>query len=787
MKLKVFLLVIVACFYMKTDAQELTQVVKGRVLDIQTTYPVAGANVIIEGSNPLIGTSADSDGYFRLEGVPVGRQNLIVNIIGYNSSYVSNIQVNSAKEVYLEIKLEEQVHQLDEAVVVAYKKSEVLDEMALISSRTFTVDEAARYAGSLNDPARMAANFAGANSTGDMRNDIVVRGNSPNGIIYRLEGLNIPNPNHLGTTGASGGYYSMLSQNTLSNSDFLTGAFPAKYGNALGGVFDLNFRKGNSEKREYAFTFGLNGMEATAEGPFSKNSRASYLINYRYSTLGAFDAIGVDLGAPAVPKFQDVSFKVHFPLNNGYIKLFGLGGVASIDLKDSDVEDPKDFFTLDKPSDLATSSGMGVIGISNKYFFNQNTFGEAIISAHGTFEDYHVDTLVAPDFKTAIRQRQGVLKESTYSAQYNFTTRLNSKHKFVAGVQGDFIKLDYDQTKNFNNENETKFKGDTKQFSGYMQWLFRTSDFLSFTVGSHARYYDLSDNISIEPRASMKWKISDQQSLNLGYGLHSQGLPYYTAFIKGDRPDGTAYNKYGNIAPSKSHHFIAGYNYQLSKNIRLKVDGYYQSLFDIPVEKEITHWSAVNVGGDFFGFPEDLSELENSGTGTNMGVEFTLERFLSEGYYYLLTTSIFDSKYKGSDGVERNTAFNGNYVFNFLAGKEFKVGRNKQNTFGIDLKTTYMGGRRYIPINYQESQLQKEVIYNNADAYESKQDDYFRMDLKFTYTLNKPRFTHQFVLDIQNITGQENIFKENYNISTGNFSYEYQQGFMPNIQYRLIF
>jgi hypothetical protein len=787
MKLKNLITVILILAATVLQAQKLTQSVRGKVIDAQATYPLNGATVVVKDSNPQIGTITDASGEFSLENVPVGRQTLIISYIGYRTVQIPNILVNSAKESYIEVSLDEDVTQLEEAVVIGKKANEqTQNEIALISSRGFTVEEASRYAGSMNDPARMAANYAGVSTTGDTRNDIVVRGNSPNGIMYRLKGVNIPNPNHFGTYGGSGGYYSMFSQNTLSNSDFLTGAFPAQYGNALGGVFDIKLRKGNNQKREYAFTFGLNGIELTAEGPFSKKSKASYLINYRYSTVEALDALGADIGVSAVPKYQDLTFKTHFPLKKGYIKVFGLGGTANIDLKDSEAEGPEDFFSKDKPSDSYSGTRLGIIGVSNKYFFNEKTFGEITFTASQSYEEYYMDSLAAPDYKIASKYRDGYFKEDKYNIQYDFSSKISAKHLFVAGIQSEILDLDFEEL-NVHQENETKYAGTTGQMSAYAQWMYRINDLISVTGGLHGRYFELIDHATIEPRISAKWQINEKHSLNGGFGLHSQTLPSYAYFIEGENDMGETYLKYRNVKPSMSEHYILGYNYQITENLRLKVDGYYQYLFDIPVEETPSYWSAVNVGGEFDGFPADLDKLVNKGTGRNMGIELTLEKFLSKGYYYLFTTSLYDSKYEGSDGKERNTAFNGNYVFNLLGGKEFKVGKNKQNVFAIDLKSTLAGGRRKLPIDYQATLADMEVVYDETNAYEKKYRDYFRTDLKFSYRINKPKVTHEFVLDLQNITNNENLFRENYNITDNSFSKEYQQGLFPNFQYRILF
>ena len=127
-----------------------------------------------------------------------------------------------------------------------------------------------RYAGAIDDPARMVSAFAGVNGNAEGDNDIVVRGNSPRGILWRLEGVEIPNPNHFASEGATGGPINALNSNMLGNSDFYTGAFAPEYGNALSGVFDMKLRNGNNEQREYSATLSVLGTDLTAEGPFKE-------------------------------------------------------------------------------------------------------------------------------------------------------------------------------------------------------------------------------------------------------------------------------------------------------------------------------------------------------------------------------------------------------------------------------------------------------------------------------------------------------------------------------------
>jgi len=278
-----FILFILSISFSNSFAQNnYTQTIRGTVIDKSSQSPLIGASIILMNSDPLIGTITDIDGKFRLENIPVGRQGITISYLGYNTIALPGLNLTSGKELVLTIELEENITSLSKVVITAEQRKDIaINEMATVSARSFTVEETERYAGSLGDPSRMVSNFAGVSMTNDSRNDIIIRGNSPSGLLWRLDGIEIPNPNHFGAFGTTGGPVSMLNNNLLTNSDFITSAFPAEYGNAMSGVFDLKMRHGNNEKREYVGQIGFNGFELGAEGPFKKGSRASYLANYR--------------------------------------------------------------------------------------------------------------------------------------------------------------------------------------------------------------------------------------------------------------------------------------------------------------------------------------------------------------------------------------------------------------------------------------------------------------------------------------------------------------------------
>jgi hypothetical protein len=358
-----------------------------------------------------------------------------------------------------------------------------------------------------------------------------------------------------------------------------------------------------------------------------------------------------------------------------------------------------------------------------------------------------------------------------------------------AGTYLQFFDLDFDEKVKSGDalRQVTDYQGTSSLLESYVGAQHKFSENLVATAGLHHTYFDITESSIIEPRAGLKWSFAPNQSLSASFGMHSQILTQYAYFIEDELPSGESYFKNRNLDLAKSRHYVLGYDWAFAPSWRIKTEAYYQDLYDVPVEVTPSSFSAVNTGSDFEGFPEDLDILENSGTGFNYGLEITLEKFFSKGTYLLTTASIFDSKYEGSDQVERNTAFNQGYVLNVLAGKEWAVGKSKNNTFGVNVRTTLTGGRRYTPVNRVASQQQQTTVLFENRAFENQYDPYFRTDLRLSYNINRKKVSHQFALDFQNVTNNQNVFAERYNVRTNTITTEYQQGFLPDIQYRILF
>ncbi len=764
--------------------QNNTQTIRGNITDKLSQTPITG--VAIQLTSLQIGAISDSLGNYLLTAIPPDRYEVRISYFGYKTLIIPNVVVTSGKEVILDIALEEDFKQLNEVVVKGETKGASVNKLATVSARTFSMEEVNRYAGGRSDPARLAANFAGVSAPDDSRNDIVIRGNSPVGVLWRIDGMNVTNPNHFASVGTTGGAVSAINTNLLKNSDFLTSAFPSEYGNATSGVFDLGFRNGNNRKRETTLQAGvITGLELTTEGPFSKKNDASYLIGYRYSLAGIAQAVGVNIGTTATPSYQDLSFK----LNSGNTKLgkfslFGILATSSINIGGG-----SSATLYGNGNKVDFSSKIGIGGINHFKQLNSKSFISSTIGINYSATNqtgYNFDHFTDSIF---IREVSNVSK-TTYFLSSNYNLKINSRLFFKAGVQDELINLDlYYKTKDnlFAPEKQIwDYQSSTNLVQAFVHLKYAISSKLTLNAGVHSQYFFLNKATSVEPRVGLVYNATRKSSFNLGYGLHSQLQPINVYFLQSADLDGNIVYNNKNLDFTKSHHIVLGYNLQPFANWRIKTEVYYQSLYNVPVTSYSSSYSMLNTGSTF---KTDLADsLINTGTGSNYGIELTVEKFFSKGYYGLFTASVYNSSYIGSDGVERNTAFKGKYVYNILAGKEWKIGQDKRNRFSVDIKFTNAGGRAFTPIDLTASNaIGREVL--STDAFSSFYANYYRLDLKAGFTLNsaKRKIAQTFSLDLQNVTNHKNVFSQSYDDKMKNISTTYQLGFFPNVVYKIQF
>jgi hypothetical protein len=769
----------------KAQKQIPKQTIRGRIIDLDSETPLLGVNILLASEGPQRGTITDADGYFRFENVPVGRHELNCSYIGYEPETRSNLVLSSGKEFVVNIQMEESVTVLDGARIVHLSnKSKPINDLAVVSGRSFTAYEVENYPGSISDISRAAVSFPGVISPNDGQNHIIIRGNSPKGLQWRLEGIEIPNLNHFSDIGASGGGVNVVSSHMLASSDFLTSAFPSEYGNALSGVFDLRMRTGNNEKHEQTFQIGVLGTELMVEGPINKKSNTTYIAQYRYSTLKLIDKLGVDL--ESVPDFQDLSFKIYHPTKKlGVFSFFGIGGLSH--------EVGASGYDWD--------SNMATLGLSNNFSFNSKTFLRSVLAFSAWNYNWDDDSNIGSAETPIDQVWKTDVTDYTLKGSFVLNHKFNPRHKIKAGIiyemalnesyMGWYSDTLYNwysnpahpgyMTQIYDHEyvNSTESAGTLQAF---INWKYRISDALSLNTGTHFIQFYLNNNYSIEPRIGLQWKAHPRHILSAGFGIHSrkESLTLYSGNFY--THDGALIHPNRDLELAKARHYVLGYNFLATDLIHLKTEIYYQGLYDIPAYPFPPYFSTLNFD---FGFEGNI--LTNYGTGYNTGIELSLEKYMSRGYYYMLNASIYESKYFNKLGEKLDTKYNGTYASNGVFGKEFKLGKRKQNTLSFSTRYILVGGIRSLPIDEQASQDRGYSVRYWDDGFSVKNSDYFRVDLLVKFRRNKPGYTGEWSIDLLNILNRQNVLMEVWDAGSRQMREEYQNPTIAILSYRIQF
>lgn len=758
-------------------SQSVTQSVRGKVYDNLTKEPLPLANIIVPGTDPLVGTTSDMNGNFILEKVPVGRQKIRVTMMGYESYIVNELLVGSGQQPVIDIALQQATLESDE-IVVLINKDVPLNPMTTVSSRQFSVEETQRYAGGIDDPARLASSFAGVATPSVVSNGISVRGNNPEGLLWRIEGVEVPNPNHFADlTVVGGGLLTALSSQMMGNSDFYTGAFPAEYGNAASGVFDINLKTGNPNRREYTLQAGVIGVDFSTQGPFVMGNEASYIMNYRYSTMALISPVLPE--NTGILKYQDFSFKTNFPTKQA--GLFSVWGIGALDGQEMKAADSVDWTANSDRDNSQTELYMFAGGLSHKMVLNSSTFLNSTLSATGNGLSHKEQRL---NYSLQPRPQSHIDNNTwRYTIQSSigkrFGNKLSNQTGFYYSQLGYDVDIEQSQAEGATPVTLARQKGQSGLLQLYTESKITPSPGLSLNLGMHSQYLFLNDKYSIEPRAGVKYDINDKHSIAFAFGLHSriERLPIYFVEIDGKHP-----NK--DLDLLKSTHYVLAYNVKLNDNLRVSVEPYYQKLTNIPVSPD-SYVSTINMQNDVF-FNE---ALVSKGRGRNIGVDLTIERFLHNGFYYLATASLFDSKYTAADGIERNTRFNKNYVFNLLAGKEWVVGKAKNNILSANIRLNYLGGNRKEAINEQASAIEQEAVYGETGgaAFDKKYHDVPVFSFTLSYRTNRPKYSSVWSLQILNATSAREYSNDSYDLKTGKVKTNYEGIMVPNLSYKIEF
>ena len=781
---------------------QINQTVRGQVIDVASGEPMIGVTVTVENGTTLA-TVSDADGNFIINNVPVGRHSVRATYIGYEPVLLKEQLVSSGKELVLTLRMRESISELGEVVIKPrVNKQQPLNEMAQVGARMFSVEEATRYAGGMADPARTASMFAGV-ATGGATNGISIHGNSPQMLQWRVEGVEVPNPNHFAEiTEAGGGVFTSLNGTVLANSDFLTGAMPAEFGNALSGAFDMKMRVGNNTKYEHAVQVGTLGVDFASEGPLGRNTKASYLVNYRYSFLEIAKKLHAINMEKETLDYQDLSFKLNMPTQKA--GTFAVWFTGLIDCYENEVPDVSDWETLWDMNDSWSRQSNCAVGLTHNYRFRSGGTLHSSIAYTGAYRklgvnDYEMQQV--GDGASGIAKMNMMPEMDGRNSQWNVIISTQHQHKFSSRytMQNGFEHqhLDFHTWMDYIHETGGPLyrvydsEGNTGLTRLYTNHKLALSRRLSTVAGVNVMWFNLNNQWLVEPRVSVQYKTSPSSTLSLAYALNSRKETTDTYFVL---MDGKYPNK--DLGLTRSHHISASFAQRLGENAMLKIEPYWQWLFDVPVERRRVGDGTSGMMGSTYSilnhrkFFQDHA-LVNEGAGRNYGIDLTLERYLKDGLYGMLTATLFKSEYRDAQGQWHHSRHDRRYITNILGGKEWMVGKAKKNVFGINGRLTMMGGDRYTPI--LEGITFEDVIKRpdksipedeGMDPFTKQKGMNVGYAFSVKYTINKRRTAHHFILEyLQMKTFQGQTF----DLRTHEIVDKFTSLTFPNIAYRVEF
>lgn len=771
-------------------AQDLSQRFRGKVFDGSSYKALENARIGILSSEKekLYEAITDAKGSFVFDQVAYGRYLLQVSAEGFEAYVVPDFRVDGGKEVVLDFLLEPKVFE-QEAVLINSRNEREFDRPSVHSLK---VEDSKRLAASFFDPARVAASFSGVVQSDNQSNNLIIRGNSPTGIRWRLEGVAIANPNHLPNAGTfsdrislSGGGQIILSTQLLANSVFSKGAFDAEYGDALSGVFDMRLRAGNNQKNEYTVQAGLIGVDLAAEGPISKKSGSSFLVNYRYSFTGLLAAMGVTFGGEEI-KFQDLAFNLSFPTEKaGTFTIFGMGGLSSNVFtgarQDTAINIGKDRFDID------FRSLTGAAGITHRITLGNRSSLRTVLSA-SRITSSRTGRFIENLDEASIPVEEDELSQSfltlTSGLTHQFNPKLILKAGFYLTYQNNQVLSTFRPLTADSLATRATHMGSTQLVRPYASIRYRPATWLSMDMGLHAQYLTLNGSFALEPRINLHANFDGRHHLSIAYGLHSQQqLPqiYFTRLnVAGENSFPNQ-----NLGFTRAHHAVLSYQFRYSEKLSFRLEPYYQYLFDVPVVPDLNRpISTLNL---IEGVITD--SLANVGNGRNYGIEFSANKYLSDRFYTILSGTVYESEYTGFDGLWRDTRFNGRYAFAASLGYEYDriTAKGKNRVWGVNLRVIQTGGFLLQNVDTAASIAQQMTVFDETQGFTDRMDDLFRIDFGMSFKQNRANRSRTLSLDIQNLTNNQPLAFRVFDVVEQKIVERRRFGLFPVLSYRIEF
>jgi outer membrane receptor for ferrienterochelin and colicin len=724
----------------------------GEVVDHNTKQPIPGA--LIEVVNANIFTAADANGNFILENLIPKTYHLKISASYYVLTYKTDINVGEIQSSKVHVELKLASYETDEVVVSAGKYFDRPHDLST-STNSLSSEEIRRAPGAVEDLNRMIQTLPGVTTATDSRNDLIVRGGSPVENFIMVEGIEVPNINHFGTQGASGGPIGMINVDFLNDVTFSAGGFPAKYGDRLSSIMDVKYRSGDKNNFNGKIDVGIAGGGIILEGPLQEG-KSSYLVSARKSYL---DLILSSTGLTAVPNYSNFNLKVTYDISEKHkLSLIGLAGIDKINFKGFEDEDDPFIESTD-------FSGWQIAGgIVHKWLVGNQTYLQTSVSTNQYERNVAGDSLGKQTFNNESLDAEYILRsdlsqrfsptdllEVGFSAKYlrNNNTLFRAQTIDIYGSQ--LPELNYSAV------------AEAYKFGPYIQYSKNLFGRLDLTAGLRYDFFSyLNDESTIAPRASVGYYLLDNLKLNAAYGIYYQAPPLLWL---------VSYDQNKDLKQIKTEQFITGIEYYPANDLKITVEYFEKQYSDYPnsvLNPQVTY---ANAGAEYQTL--GLEPLLPASDGYARGVEFFVQKKLSNGLYGMFNYSFSQIRFTSLDGIERPSSFDYEHVLTAILG--YKITDN----FEVSAKYRFMGGRPYTPLDEEASAQLNQTIYDYTKYNGVRYDDYQRLDIRFDYRFEMLGWALTTYLDLQNVMNIENVEQVIWNQKTQQVDYIYQWKFLP--------
>ncbi|MFZ5971817.1 MAG: carboxypeptidase regulatory-like domain-containing protein [Bacteroidota bacterium] len=748
-------------------SQDVSQVVRGVITDQATGRVLSGVALSLKKNEfTVAGAVSDSSGGFELKASP-GRYALEASHLGYQT-LVEELLVTAGKENNLRFTLTELATELQEVSVVAASYNPAPGAFDI------SIEKTLRVPANFFDPLRMAASYPGMVAANDQGNALAVKGYSPNALLWKIDGLDIVNPNHLANAGtlgdkpvSFGGGVSILSSQVLDKTSIYSGWLPAQYGNALSAVVDMGMRAGNKNRHEFTAQASLIGLDLAAEGPLSYSGKSSYLANYRYSTVGLLSSAGLDFGDEAI-NFQDFTFHLDFDQDqNAHLSVFGFAGLSSNRFQ----RKPQDEWETEKDRYNIDFEGQ-VFGVGFTEQWGNKVRWKWGSSLSGQFQDRRSESDIVPIQQYIYRERFNS-DHLLWSNQLSASTKLGES-RLQAGALVNYLHNELAVETVTPLYFDTFFPNLSGIVSGalvqpYLNLSRQFARSWQLDAGMRYVYFTYNNSTALEPRLNVQ-RLFASGSLSLGYARTSQWQQAQAYLLENNR----------DLKLSVADQLMLEYRRRFNDQSSLVASAYIHSLNDVPVapgSHNQPYWSMLNQWDEF-----PVANMTSVGQGMNRGVEVAYEKRFFNQFYFLVNGSVYQSQYKAPETQWQEGRFSGGYTSGFLIGKEWGSDRS----FGVHVRFLYLGGLRHPTIDMLNSVNYGTTIYAGS-GYPTKLPDYWRPDLRVAWRKNKPGYTRTLSIDIQNVASRQNVAYYYYDTFTGRVETKLQLGIIPVLVYRVDF